>query len=364
MLSLVVASALAMAGCHSMVRIDETTRGATSLRPRKGPNRLGALTVGVANDGSFRAEQPTWCPHDIMVKRRHYIIDRKRPNVATFIVGLIAVSLGGVAAAVGASDDRPSSSPFTWAGVAAIGVGLPLAIGPFIGNTSTRRGTGEDTARQGSKWVRCGTTPAAASHAVLQWGDTRIPSPVSSEGRFSVSAFDLVDAFQLSRTPALSLSATMTTASGPRKASVFIGTKALTRARAGFFRRMKIDGDVQPLRKVPRLETRSLLITRSTVAGEPSIIVELAVENTGPGAAWGVRGAIAAALPEVDARVIYLGRVPAHSTGRGRVVIPMTDARANLLDARIAVVLHDAHKTTNATPYRFRGPVLNARPEQ
>src|ERR1044071_3106180 len=121
-------------GCH-VISPSETTRVVSSGRvvhPEGAVARRAALVLGDA--GRLRFVEPLECPTEEIVHRRATVELATRPNLATFSVGVIAAAVGGVALITGLLSSRPGASAYTYLGLGGAGVGLPLAIGPWLDN--------------------------------------------------------------------------------------------------------------------------------------------------------------------------------------------------------------------------------------
>jgi hypothetical protein len=356
---LLVASALAIAGCHTHTRIDQTVAGETRTVPRPGVQRALAPTVEVTDSGLLRFAHPLVCTHDVMVEQSTYRVTRTRPNIATFILGLIGVSVGGIVTVIGLSDDDPGEAPATYLGAAGVLVGAPLAIGPFVGNKSVRVHAGDDELSTGTKELPCGSRPVDATAALVKTGTLQIFGGLD-RGTLAVSPFTFVDAFELHSFPGLRLTAEL---SGDETAriSATIPASELARGRDGYLRGLGVDPTVEPLRKVPGLEARAVEVSRVLAGGQPAVELRVTVGNRGPGEAYGVRAVVSSSNPQLDGRLLYVGRLAAGAEARPALVVPMRADSAALGDAAIAVRLRDAHDTAPEQPLPFRGPVLNRR---
>ena len=345
------------AGCHVTSRIDETIAGESRMRPRPGttPRTLDPA-VTVTESGRLRFAEPQVCINDVVVAVTDYQTTKKRPNLATFIVGALVLSLGGVATVVGLAEDE---DVLTAVGGLGVVVGLPLSIGPFFGNSSARTMVGEREDARSSKPVACGDRPLRGSAAMVRLGDLQLLGSVDDDGRFSVSPFTVVDAFNLGKLPALDLKIEIFSDDGGRRSfRALIDNAALVVGRAGYLAEVEVDGRVERLRKVPRVEPTDITITRRRRNDQAEIRIAVAFTNHGPGDAWGVRGVLSSRDSGIEGRIVYVGHLPAKTTTTRTTTIAMTSDSADLTEARISVVALDAHATTSMVPIRFRGPVL------
>jgi len=346
-------------GCHVTQRIEDTRVGRTSLVTHRDRARPLPATVIATADGRLRFVEPLSCPADLMAELETTETVHLKPNLAIFVVGVLATSLGGVALYLGLSDDHPRGAPLTYAGVAAIATGVPFIVAPWFGNRTDEVDRGARTVKRGSRDEPCGARAVAGRSATLSFGGRRAVGAVDGDGYFAVSPYQLVDAYGLGTVHGVDVVAAIETASGTRTVRAVIESSALAAGRQPFFTRSGIDGRVERLEKVPVLEPGPMRVTRVRVDGWPALRLVLPIGNTGPGDAWGVRGRISATDPELDGRIIYMGRVPARSTVTGGAVILLSEAAERALEdgTNLAVQLLDAHAAAPAVPVRFRGSV-------
>ncbi len=350
------------AGCHTLSRTADTRRGesrverAPDAEPRKLPPSLD-----LDAQGRFRFVEPYVCTMHTVTEMATYDVERTRPNVATLAVGLIVTAIGGVAAVSGFSSDDPFGEPLTYLGVGGLAVGLPFVVGPLIGNGTAQVPRSTHELRTPATEELCGTRPLAAQRATITWSGLRISGAIDADGYFAVSPFAFVDAFDVGHIPALVLAIEVTRDDGPMPMEVVLDAAALAGARAGYFERVKIDGTVEALRKVPRFESGILRVSRVRRDGERGLRVAMTLSNVGPGDAYGVRLVVNAAHPEIDGRIIYIGRVASKSLVEVDTVIPISEEAERALGGELdlAVMIRDAHGTAPTSPVRFRGAVLH-----
>ncbi len=357
-----VALAVVTAGCHVTVQFEDTRRGETR-RERADTPRPIAPSLTVTTDGRFRLIEPLVCPVESVTEMDTVAVTRIGPNLATVVVGVIAVAAGAVASASGWASDDPASAPLSYLGPAAVAGGATFAIGALIGNGVEERPSGTRLVRARAGDERCGERGLAATRATLTWRGLRARSAVDADGYLALSPFSLVDAFDVGALPALALAVEIERAGGPLAVEVVIDASELARGRDGFLAGAGIDAAVVALRKVPRLEPGELRVARVGRDGQRALRLVLPVVNTGPGDAYGVRLAIGASSPELDGRVIYVGRVAAKASIEvvGEIAISDEADRA-LAGAVLAVtaLIKDAHDTAPDAPVRFRGAVQAA----
>jgi len=344
---------LAVTGCH-VVTQSETLRPERTERIRRADAAHPAPPALVlTTTGELRFIEALRCATDEVVARTRTIEIATRPNLATFVVGAIATSIGGVLV-VRAVADR-ELAPFGYPGIALAGGGLPLAIGPWIGNGVERRAARDaPPVRRPGPDEPCGERPLAARSAVIHAGTIEMYGSIAGDGRFAISPFALVDAFDatVGPPPPLDLRATL---DDGRAIAAIIDRAALAAAAPAFLARgAGVDMHVEPLRLVPDLVPG----LRARVVDGPSVQLVVTLRNDGPGPAWAVRGHIVApAVPAIDGRVVYIGAVANGATLNRELRIPISDAAAGALRGAvdISVELRDAHGTAPTTPARFRG---------
>ncbi len=353
---------MGLGACHVTTRVPDLRPGDTQIVPDTVHARVLAPTLTVTGDGRFRFVEPLLCPTTERVEMQTSTIVTVRPNLATFVVGAILTGLGGVGTAVAISENDPAGQPLTYAAPVALVTGLVFAIGPFLGNKEDRDYGAPRSIDRVGKDAPCGERAVAATSAILTWHGLRAVGTVDGDGIFSVSPYEITDAFAAGRGPALDLAADLQLASGRAAIQVVIAGDTLVKGRDAFLARARIDGRWEQLVKVPRIEHGVVRVSRTTDGGRPVLRVALPLTNEGPGDAWQVRGVITAQDPEVDGRVLYVGHLAPHAGTTATVDIPLSaDAdRALAGDSiELGVTLIDADATTSAEPVRFRGTVLN-----
>jgi hypothetical protein len=347
---------LALAGCHNTSRVNESVLGQPRVAEPSGPGRQTEPALLLGEAGTLRLVHPLVCDAAISAEERIYQTTRVEPNLATMIVGVIVLATGVVSGSVGLSDDEPAGSPYSWLGAGGVGVGLPLVVGPFLGNHTTRARIDTRTVPRGEKPVPCGDAPVEVEAALLSMGNQWIFGTVS-DGVFQVPVFDFVDAFAVHELPALRLEVEP----GPdpaRRFQAVIEAGDLARAREAYFAALGRDGSVERLRKVPSVEATGFTATRTTVANRPAIRFAVRFHNAGPGDAWGVRGEIQATHPAIDGRFLYAGALPAGASATAEVTIPIASPELDVLGAAVQLTPRDAHDTISTVPVKLRGPLL------
>lgn len=352
---------VALAGCHvtqttELARPNVTARVAHTERAIAQSPQL-VITEG----GSFRFVEPLLCPTTETVT-----IDRGRerairPNLATFVVGVIATGVGGVLAITGASGDEPASDPLTYAGAGGLAIGLPLAIGPWIGNRTIEvSGTLATTETRAGAMVPCGDRPLGARAARLSVAGTEVYGAIAADGTFEVSPFTLVDAFGAA-TP-LDITAAV---DGARTLSAQFDGATLASHAPAFLARADFDAAIEPMRLVPGIVAGPLRASLTSTATGAALRVVVTMTNDGPGDAYALRGHVVSETRAIDGRVVYVGRLAKGARATRELLIPLAPDDAALLRGsaiRLFVELHDAHGTVPAAPLKYEGAVLGDAP--
>lgn len=352
-----------LAACHVTRRSEIVEPVATErvvhhegAQPRK-------PTLVLTDVGTLRFIEPLECPTEDKFTARTFEETEVRPNLAAFVVGVIATSLGGVLFVRGLTGDDPGSSPFTYGGLGGLAAGLPFAVGPWIGNGTARtlRGESGDQRRPGPSET-CGDRALPASVATLAFRGIEVFGTVGKDGTFSVSPYQLVDALDTTRIPTWDITATVETPSGARTIQALVEGGALGTRAPAFLVRLETDMKVEPMRLVPGIAAGTLRASLTQTADGPAMRIVLPVKNDGPGEAWAVRGLVASSTTRsIDGRVLYIGHIPKGGTATPELLIPLTPAAAEAIrnaTIELSVELRDAHGTAPSTPIRFRGTVL------
>ncbi|MBA2539753.1 MAG: hypothetical protein H0V17_08980 [Deltaproteobacteria bacterium] len=349
-----------IAACHVIER-NELVRPGTServtLRDRPIARRA---TIALTDTGKLRFVEPLDCPTENIVSQTAGTEILTKPNLATFVVGIVATSVGAIAAIRGLTDSDPGGSPFTYAGLGLVGAGLPFTIGPWLGNrTELVPGAPRPSVRTPGPAESCGERPVNAKFATLRARGVEIHGTIDGDGVFSVSPYTVVDAFETSTVAAWDISATLDGDRTKQVAAMIDGGSLATRARV-FLLGADFDAKIEPMRLVPGLVPSTFRI--GMTADAQHIRMVLPIKNDGPGPAWAVRAhVIAPGQPAIDGRVIYLGAIAKGAAREGVLVIPISpDASGALRNAAvdISIELRDAHGTAPSTPIRYRGPVI------
>lgn len=364
-----------VAGCH--VAIPSETVRALSTEPIVHRDAAVARRAQlVATDaGVLRFVEPLDCPTELRVHQRATIEIAIRPNLATFAVGVLAAAAGGVMLTTGLFANRPAASPYTYLGLAGAGVGLPLAIGPWLGNRIDVRDGGEQiVSRDPGVTQPCGERGLRAREATLDVSGLEVRGAIDATGQFAISPYRWIDAYQAGADPTSqgsqgsqgslgsqgsAITAVVDTDSGPRTVTGVLDPRWLAAHAREFLAHADFDPAIQPLVRVPGITAGPL--RASLVAGDdgPAVRVVLPLRNAGPGDAWAVRGQIAApGAPAIDGRMIYVGKLARGTAVTRELVVPIAPGAAAALRGRsveLSVELRDAHGTAPSTPVAFRG---------
>lgn len=349
---------LSLTACHTYAR-ETTTRpardGELIVDPATARPRPATIEVTVA--GQLRFVTPLTCTGRRVRVVEEYETVTVRPNLATFVVGVVVGAASAVVLVGGLAADE---APVAGAGGLGLAAAAPLVIGPWIGNGVDERGprTGELVERRGD--LPCGERPVTARAASLRTGRVQVFGAVDADGVFSVSPFTFVDVFAVGEARALDVTADLIDDAGVTTIAAVVEPVALAAARDGYVAAAGLDARVERLRKVPRLDAGAISVERAAIDGRPHLRVAMPLRNDGPGDAWQVRAIVAAAHPELDGRIAYVGALPRGHATDVTLAIPLSAAAdAELAGARVelSITLRDAHDTAPATPIAFRGRV-------
>ena len=360
---LAVVAALALAGCHVVVR-EPVTRPGTVERIRHPEGAIARRpTVVLSEAGMLQFVEPLECPTEELERALAGTEITTRPNLATFAVASIAGALGAVMLVRGLAGDDPGGDPLVYAGAAGLAVGVPLAIGPWIGTgTELRAAPDAPATRRPGPSEPCGTRPLAARAATLAILGVEVRGTVDRDGTFSVSPFQLIDAFEAAGVAALDVSGTLEGGTGDRTIAAVIEAGALSGRAAAWLARADFDAAIEPMRVIPNLVPGVVRVSLTSTGGAPAVRVVLPIRNDGPGGAWALRGHVVAPRTRaIDGRVIYVGAVGKGASVTRELLIPVTEAAAGELRnaaIELSIELRDAHGTAPSTPVRYRGPVF------
>jgi hypothetical protein len=347
------------AGCHVRSTVTAVHPGAQHAEAVAGGRpRAMPATVVVAADGRLRFVAPLQCPADVFVDVERSETRHVEPNLATAVVGIILTVAGAVTLVGGLAEGRTGLGGLGLGGVA---VGLPFAIGPWLGNGDTDVARGHESMRKGAGEVACGEMPLTARTASVRSGRFQAFGGVDADGTFEVSPFTWVDAFAPADQPALNLTADLVTDDGIQTIEAVIEASQFAGTRDAFFAAAGIDATVAPLRKVPTLEPGGPKVSRRMIDGRPHLRIVLPIDNTGPGDAWQVRGVIESDNAEIDGRLIYVGHLARGESVRAELLIPLSVAANRELsggEVELSIVLREAHGAAPDSPAHFKGKIL------
>jgi hypothetical protein len=354
-----------LAGCHVLAQ-SETTRAISTERIVHAEGAIAhRATLALTDAGRLRFVEPLECPTEEVVHQHATIEVAIRPNLATFTVGVIAAAAGGVMLTNGLLSHEPSGSPYTYLGLAGIGAGLPLAIGPWLGDrVEIRDGGDPGVVRRPGPSQPCGERPMVARSATLDVGGLEIRGAVDAEGVFAIAPYEWIDAYRAASAPPSEITAVVDGAGGPRTVAAVLDPRWLAAHAADFIAHADFDGGIQPLRVVPGIAAGALSVRLVNGADGAVVHVGLPLRNAGPGDAWAVRGQInAPGVPAIDGRMLYVGKLARGAAVSRELVIPVSARAAGALRGQtveLSVELRDGHDTAPSTPVRFRGVLAEA----
>jgi hypothetical protein len=358
--------AVASSACHVRVQSD-TARPVATERIQHPEGAIARRpTVVLADGGRLRFIEPLECPTEEIVRQDLTTEVMIRPNLATFTVGVIAATVGGVMLTSGLFSKEPGASPFTYIGLASVAVGLPFAIGPWIGNgTEVQPGTARptDVVRRPGPSEPCGARPLAARSATLETAGLEVHGSIDRDGWFSISPYQWIDAFNAASALPAAVTAAVDGEGGRRTITAVLEAAMLARHAAGFLARTELDVRIEPLKLVTGISPGTPRAALVTTGLGPALRVVLPLRNDGPGDAWALRGQLAApTTPAIDGRMIYIGHLAKGAAIAREIDIALSPAAAAALrnkSLELSVELRDAHGTAPATPVRFRATLTD-----
>lgn len=354
--------------CHTIVRQDVVRPGKVTIVEKRETVLGHHPTIEITDAGALRFVERDECAAEEVTEQTTTVERHREPNLAAFVVGVVATSVGGIATGAAAAGTHPAGSPVLYGGLLGLAVGLPLAIGPWLGRTTDLEvGAPLPPVRRPAAPVACGEraiapTAGAAGTAVVTIDETDVYGTVDRDGVFSISPYAIHDAFGPSPKRAWNVSASIDVAAGQtRVVPAVIDGNALGAHAAAWLAKQAFDRRIEPLRMVPGLEPGTLRVSLTQTAGGPALRVVLAIKNVGPGEAWAVRGQIASPVRAIDRRMLYVGHVARGDTATAELVIPVGPDVASIVrntTILVSVELRDGHGTAPTTPVRFNGQVL------
>jgi hypothetical protein len=347
-------------GCHVVTELETTRPGATHHLQHPEGAIARRPTIVLTDSGALRFVEPLECPSEDVVDEDTSVELTTGPNLATFVVGVVATAIGGVLTVRGVFDS--SAGPYLYGGIAGVAAGLPLAIGPWLGNQTEIRASPKLTPlRRIGPTEPCGLRPFAARSATVRVHGIEVRGAIDREGTFGVSPYQLVDAYDTKTIAGWDVTAIVDTEGGPRTVSAVIEGQALAKLAPTFLAHGDVDSRIEPMRLVPGLVVGLLRVSFTSTSDGPALHIVLPLRNDGPGEAWAVRGRITSPVAAIDGRIIYVGHLAKHDAVARELIIPLTPEGQSAIrsaDLDVSVELRDAHGTAPSTPVRFRGPVL------
>ncbi|HEY4057580.1 MAG TPA: hypothetical protein VGM39_13270 [Kofleriaceae bacterium] len=353
-----------LAGCHVALQSELVTPLETDRAVLQDQAQAGKPKLVLTDAGTLRFVEPLECPTQETVTNQSVIEIQHEPNMATFVIGVVATSVGGIMTLRGAAGDN--GTPYLIGGAAGLAIGLPLAIGPWIGTSTEHRPQGKKPpeTRVGPQ-VACGERGVAGKSATLEVAGVEMFGAVGDDGTFAVSPYALVDAFDPRKTATWDVRATLVTDRGPLVVSGLIEGGMLATKAPEFLKHASFDVEVGPMRMVPNITAGLLRASVTTTASGPALRIVLPLTNAGPGESFGLRAVVQSSVKAIDGRIMYVGKLAKGQTLNGELIVPLTQAAADgVRDTTIdmSVEMRDAHGTAPATAVQFHGAVLNDLP--
>ncbi|HEY4240221.1 MAG TPA: hypothetical protein VGM88_10410 [Kofleriaceae bacterium] len=353
----------ALAGCHTVSDLETTRPGAARhvQRTEQATARPPALVVTDA--GMLRFVEPLECPSEDVTRPETTVEHVIAPNFATFTVGVIATAIGGVLAARGVLGDSPGTSPYLYSGIGGLAVGIPLAVGPWIGTHSElRAGPAMPEVHTPGAPEPCGARPLAAKSATLSMPGIEVHGAIDADGVFSIAPFAWVDAYDPAHAVAVPVKAIVDSDTSTRTIVATLEPAELARVAPAWIKTADFTGAIGPFEKVSGLQAGVVRASLATTKDGYALRLVLPLENRGPGDAYGVRGMISApAIPAIEGRIVYVGHLAKGASITRELLVPLTAAAAEALrggSVDLAVELRDAYGTAPTTPAHFHGALL------
>ncbi len=252
--------------CHVVVESETTRPRATERVVHRDAAIAGRQALDWTPAGQLRFIEPLECPTEDVARQRTTIEVATRPNLATFTVGMVATAVGSLALINGLFATRPGASPYSYLGVAGLGVGLPLAIGPWIGDRTELRERAEEAAGEPRALRRpgpvqlCGARAitGAARSATLEVEGLEIRGAIDRDGVFSISPYQWIDAYGTAQVTPATVTAIVDGDSGARTITAVLDAGALANHAAGFLAHAELDAEARPLTLVPGIVAGTL----------------------------------------------------------------------------------------------------------
>ncbi len=357
---------LFLAGCHVTTRTEVTHPGTEEIIPHPEGAIAHKPTLVLSETGGLRFVEPLECPTERIVSSTTAVEIETRPNLATFVVGVIATAVGGVMTVGGIAAKDGAANPVTYAGLGLFAVGLPFAVGPWLGlHTELAEGGTTGPQRAPGASVPCGSRPLKATTATLTIRGIEVHGGVAADGTFAISPYTLIDAYAPTTVNAWDITALVDTDGGARTIEAVIDGGALAKHAQEFLDHADFDPKIQALRLVPGIVPGTLRASLTTTTTGPALRVVLPLRNDGPGETWALRGQITSSTKAVDGRMLYIGHLAKGEASSRELLVPLTAVAADAIRGstlELSIELRDAHGTAPTTPVRFRGNVLNDAP--
>ena len=352
--------AMSLAGCHVISQIDNTRPGAERVTHHLDHPTPRRPQIEVGDAGTLRFVEPLECPTERTTETENTTEVIRGPNIATFIVGMIATSAGAIVLAKGGFDHN---APLVAGGIAGLAIGVPLTVGPWLDDThELRSGPAGAQITTAGPSEPCGERPLAAKQASIAVHGIELDGAIDDQGRFSISPFSVIDAYKVEKLP-------------PWDAVITIDRQApFTQLVAGsdfaihaleFLKHLDVETGIAPMHLVPGIVAGPLRASLTSNAGGPVLRIVLSLGNDGPGDATAVRGQLAAQSTMIDSRMMYFGAIRKGMTVTRELLVPITPALAATLrdeSLDLSMELRDGHGTAPTTPVKFRGVVMAEAP--
>jgi len=353
-----------LAGCHVVSTVEVVRPGKTEHVVQKDRVSAGAPRVVVTEAGLLRFVEPQICQTRDVIEQRATTETIEEPNIAAFVVGIVATAAGGVAFTAGAFEEEPAGSPVFWSGTLGLLLGLPLAIGPWIGlDRSLVLGRALPPLEKAGAPEPCGDRPLTGRSATISIDSADVRGRVSADGVFSIPPLALLDAYAPQRFRPLEVTAILEGEGGTsRTISTVLEVGRLAERAPHYLKALEHhDATIGRFEIVPNLAAGTLRVSLTSTSDGPAVRVVLPLQNSGPGEAWGVRGQLDTPIRALDKRMIYFGHIAKDEVMSREVIIPVAPDVASMLRGatiQVAVELRDGHGTAPETLVKFDGAVL------
>lgn len=347
-------------GCHVRSDVLDTRLTNTQREVDRAASHAGTARIVVAPGGSLRFEVPQFCDaaeNRELTTHEHTTV---RPNMATFVVGLIATSVGITVSAQAFANGEVLSNPTSFAGPTATIVGATLVIGPWLGNRSEERFVKREYVRRPIAAQECGTRPIGPANVQLDVAGRKLVGALDENGMLDLSPFDFMDAHDPEKLESWNITAQLTTAEGSHHLEGVVEAARFATQREAFLKQRALN-QVGPFEKVATLHDSSVAAYWQQSATGARVRIHAAVVNGGPGTAWALRAALSANVPELDGRVIYFGNVPKNGSAERDVFVPIAPQVAAALKGTplvLGLTFNDEYGSVAPTPAQYSGMML------